>query len=203
MKLKDAYLFFVCLSIAAISCTRVVFLHPAFINNSNRVFKSELLGKWIDTTEDSGIVVTIDTARNYDSSVIYKISLIGKTDSNFGDSSYMDGELLNFSGKLFMMISSDFDHPKNKQIGLYNAAMIPQTYHFIRIFSISKDSIQMGEIDADTLAELLDKKKISLKHDIAEEDIFILERGNNIGKKLIELEKFPGIYIKSTYRRLE
>jgi hypothetical protein len=153
-------------------------------------------------TEDYEIV-TIDTVHKYDSSIIYKISLIGETDSNFGDSSYLDGELVNLNGRLFMMISNDFDHPKMKQIGLYNAAMVPPAYYFIRIFSISKDSIQFGQIDGDSLIDLVDRKKISLKHEIAEDDIFILERGNMIGKKLLELEKFKEIYERTTYYRLK
>lgn len=202
MKLKRSYLFLICLVLIAISCTRIIFLHPINVTKSNRVFKSELLGKWMDMTDDSGIVVTIDTARKYDSSVIYKISLIGKTDSNFGDSSYFDGELVNLSGKLFMMLSSDFENPKMRQMGMYNGAMVPPSYYFIRVFSISKDSIQIGHMDGDSLMYLVDKKKILLKHDIAEENMFILEKGNLIGKKLLEMDKFRNIYDTATYHRL-
>ena len=203
MKLKGSYLFLICFVIIAISCTRIIFLHPMNANKSNRVFKSELLGKWMNMADDSGIVVTIDTARKYDSSIIYKISMIGKTDSNFGDSSYFDGELINLSGKLFMMLSNDFEHPKMRQIGMYNAAMVPPAYDFVRMFSISKDSMQIGHIDGDSLIYLVDKKKISLRYDMAEGDMFVLERGNTIGKKLLELEKFLEIYDSATYHRLK
>lgn len=186
------------------SCSRVSFLHPAIVKNQDLVFKHELLGQWMEKTEVNGILITIDTARSYDSSLVYKISLIGKTDSNFGDSSYLEGKLIDIQGKLFLMVYSDLEHKKMREMGLYNAVMILPSYYFIRMFSISNDSLSIGQIDGDTFIDLVDKKKISIKHQIIErDDYLILEKGNEVAKKLIELDKFPGIYEKTTYRRIK
>ena len=204
MKLESSYLFFIGLIILFASCTRVSFLYPVAVKKQDLIFKEQLLGQWMEKNKNDATVITIDTARSYDSALVYKISLIGEADSNFGDSSYLEGKLVNIGDRLFMMVYSDLEHSKIQQIGIYNAAMILPSYYFVRMFLIARDSLNIGQIDGDEFIDLIDKKKFSIKHEILQEDDYlVLEKGDNVAKKLIELDKFPAIYERTTYVRIK
>src|SRR5512138_1726080 len=88
-----------------VSCTRISFIHPVSNKKEDRVFKKELLGKWNEDGNSDKAVIIIDTSVNYDSVIVYNLAITGDSQSNFGDSSYLNGELFNIQGKFFMMIS--------------------------------------------------------------------------------------------------
>ncbi len=103
-----------------------------------------------------------------------------------------------------MVTSTDMVQEMNRRIGIYNAAMILPSYQIIRMYKITPDSIQIGQLNGDTLIHLIKTKKVSFKNEMIEEsEILILERSLMLQKKLIELEKFPNVYDKMTLYRVK
>ena len=193
------------------SCTRVSFIYSISDKKEEKIFKKEMLGKWGPSGEDGKELVTIDSSFSEDSGFVYKISIFGKDeDLGFGDLSNFNGELFDLQGKLFLMLSTDYGSEQFKEVGRYNMATMIPTYYVVRIYSIKNDMMEIGVLDGEEFMKLVHSKKITIKHEVIEEkkdgepvDIIVFEKSNELKKKLIELEKFPGVYERTTHHKIK
>jgi hypothetical protein len=184
------------------SCSSVNFLYPISEEKNDRIFKKELMGVWRSGDSDDKVKIIIDTTIDIDSSLVYSLKIFDQSNPGFGDTSYLAGQLFNLQSKFFMVTSTDMEHEMKRGIGFYNAAMTIPSYQVFRIYKITRDSIQIGQLNGDTLIHLIKTKKMSLKNEMIEKsDILILERSLMLQKKLIELEKFQNVYDKETLYR--
>jgi hypothetical protein len=197
--MKQKILFYlVVLSSVISSCDRVSFLYPLSEKKSDKVFKEELLGEWKDSRDsdnNAGTTFLVDSMLSDDSAMGYSITIIDTSQRNFEDSSFLKADLVSLGQKLFLVSAPDFEQKMNEKMGIYNAAFILPSYHVIRIFKLTPDSIVFGELNYDNLIRLINAKKIFLKHELIEKgDLLILEKTEVLQRKLPELEKFPGVY---------
>jgi hypothetical protein len=185
------------------SCTRISFVHPVSEKKQIVVFKNELLGVW-GQKEDSSLRIVIDSMLNYDSLPVYSIRITGDMETNFGDTSYLNGMLVNCNRKLFLELSSNLDSGYAQMLGTYNAVMIIPTFYYVRIFSVTADSLSTGQIDGEIFIHLLNAKKINFRHEfIQKDDVLILDNAESLRKKLSGLDMFPQVYEKVTYHRIQ
>jgi len=193
------------------SCTRISFIHSISDKKEEKIFKKEMLGKWSPSGEEGKELVTIDSSFSEDSGFVYKISIFGKDeDLGFGDLSNFNGELFDLQGKLFLMLSTDYGSEQLKEVGRYNMATMIPTYYVVRIYSIKNDIMEIGVLDGEEFMKLVHFKKITIKHEVIEEkkdgepvDIIVFEKSNELKKKLIELEKFPDVYERTTHYKIK
>lgn len=193
------------------SCTRISFIHSISNKKEDRIFKTEFLGKWGTGIDDSKEIITIDSAFHEESGDNYKITIFEKSEElKFGDLSYFTGQLFEVHGKYFMTIQTDYEHEKLNEVGRYNIATVIPTYYVIRIFSIKDDMMEAGILDGETFMKLIKGKKISIRHEVIEEDddgepadVIVFEKSDDLKKKLIEMEKFPGVYERMIYRKIK
>ncbi len=185
------------------SCVRS--LYPLTENEKEMIFKKELLGKWkdengpkylIDTLDGDGgkVYSIIEIVERNNISILGPISNISDT-SNFADTSYFKGILVNIRGNYVMDCSAVMEKTQAKKLGESAAHSLLATHFFIKLSNIKQNSIELSALDPDKLSMLLKQKKIIIRHEVIKKDeILLTEKSKMLQQKLIELEKFPSVY---------
>jgi hypothetical protein len=179
--------------------------------SADKLFNKQVLGKWSESgTDQDKEVFIIDSFTNENNQLIYQIEIVqkeGKSDRR--DSSFMIGELFGVDGEFFLMVRSDLEHQKIRGMGMYNVAATLTAYYVVKIFSIEDDALEIGTLDGDRLMNLIKGKRFSIKHEVIDvnadgepTDVIILEKADQLKKKLIEIENFPKLYERTVLRRI-
>jgi hypothetical protein len=182
------------------SCVRS--LYPVTENENDLVFKKEFLGRWKDSDSAQYIVDTIK-GRN---GKIYRVTIVDSkkaTDSRgFSDTSYFMACLANINNRFFLDCTVDMDAFANKNIGESAAGGILQTHFIIPVISIQQNLIEVTPIDEEKLLTLLTQKKFNLRSELIDKDnLLITEKPLALQQKLLELERFPFVFSKTTLFR--
>ena len=174
-------------------------LYPITSNSQDIIFKKELMGNWRDakgTTEYIVDELSKTTGKKY------KVSLIDHSKS--ADTSKYLMILVNLKGHYFLDCMPDTSEGVYSKISDWDKVFLLPTHFFIKVYSISKNSIIMSPIDKDALSLLFKTGKIKMKHENLEgDDILLSEKSEKLQEKLLELDKFPSIYSKDSLIRVK
>jgi hypothetical protein len=196
------FILFIIPIVSLIFTSCVTSLHPITENESDLVFKKELLGNWID--KDSAHYIIEENkeygAKSYQATIIDPKK--GPEPENFPDTSYFIISLANIKGKFFLDCVADMKRFENKNLGgLATSSVIP-THFIVPVSSINQNEIELSPLDHDKLLALLNQGKFKMKNEIVnKDDILFTEKPKNLQQKLMELENFPAVFNSSVLKR--
>jgi len=180
----------------------VTSLHPVTENKNDLVFKKELLGNWVDKDLARYIIEEASERGNK----FYRATVIDPKRSsepvNFSDTSYFIVSLASIKGKLFLDCIADIKKFENKNVGGAAVSSLVPTHFIIPVISISQHEVVLSPMDHDELLKVLNQGKLKIKNEILnKDDILFTEKPKNLQQKLMELEKFPGVFSRSILKR--
>jgi len=187
-------------SLIIASCVKS--LYPLTENTKDIVFKKELLGRWKDPKENTEYFIDSVTTTE---GIKYKVMVVErKADNARPDTNNFVVMLVNIQGHYFLDCIADINQPSYSDIGEQNMSLLLPAHFILKVYGIGQDYLSMSSIDKDALSLLLQNKKIAIRHeDLSKDDILLTEKPATLQEKLMELEKFPGVFKKDSLIRMK
>jgi hypothetical protein len=150
-------------------------LYPLTENEKDFVFKKELPGHWkVDKDNEEYIIDT--TNKN-----MYRITVIGKKDSGTvsnnapgNDTSFYLAFLVKIHGQYFLDCRVDTKRPAFAEMNEDERSGILLIHYIFNIRNIQQNSMLVSGINKDSLANLIKKRKLSVKHEMLTPDHLLL-----------------------------
>lgn len=168
------------------SCTMISTLHPLSENESDFLFRKELIGKWGKMNDSSGFYY-VDTAANTKGKQ-YKVEIFSREKDNEStfDTLRFLVRLINISNSYFLDCQFDLENTFPN----YSDWLIAKHF-FCSISFPEPDKIEISYPDADELMKLIDQKKILLNYiRLKKDDYLILNKPQQLRKELAEFKKY-------------
>jgi hypothetical protein len=187
-------------SLIIASCVKS--LYPLTENTKDIVFKKELLGRWKDPKENTEYFIDSVTTTE---GIKYKVMVVErKADNARPDTNNFVVMLVNIQAHYFLDCVADINQPSYSDIGEQNMSLLLPAHFILKVYGIGQDYLSMSSIDKDALSLLLQNKKIAIRHeDLSKDDILLTEKPATLQEKLLELEKFTGVYKKDSLVRMK
>lgn len=178
------------------SCTVVSNLYPISENETDFIFKKELIGKWGNTKDSSGYY-QVDTVEGSNGK-LYRATVIGpnEEDKNIMDTTRFLAQLVQLNNWYFIDCQLDIETNFPLKKDDYSSWLLAR--HFVYTISFNgSDKIELTFPDPDALLQLINDKKLKLNYyTIKKDDYLILNKPSELQTALKESLK----YASSVYK---